>query len=81
MVVVPDEEGWLLDHLYVHPNVQGAGIGSWVMKQVLAEADAAHRPVSVTALKHSDANHFYERHGFELQAESEWDLQYRRAAR
>ena len=67
--------------LYVHPGAQGEGIGSWVLEQVLSEADAEHQPVSVTALKHSEANRFYQRHGFELQAESEWDMHYLRAAR
>lgn len=81
VVVVPRDEGWLLDHLYVHPSAQGEGIGSWVLAQVLAEADAVHAPVSVTALKHSEANRFYQRHGFELQAEGEWDWYYLRAAR
>jgi GNAT superfamily N-acetyltransferase len=81
VVVVPRDDGWLLDHLYIHPGAQGEGIGSWVLGQVLLEADAAHAPVSVTALKHSDANRFYQRHGFELQAEGEWDWYYLRAAR
>jgi len=81
VVVVPRDDGWQLDHLYVHPSTQGEGIGSWVMAQVLAEADAVHQSVSVTALKHSDANRFYQRHGFELQAEGEWDWFYLRAAR
>ena len=81
VVVVPREHDWLLDHLYIHPSAQGLGIGSWVLGQVLAEADAQRRPVSVTALKHSDANRFYLRHGFVLQAEGEWDLYYLRPAR
>jgi GNAT superfamily N-acetyltransferase len=81
VVVVPREHDWLLDHLYVHPSVQGEGIGAWVLGQVLKEADAQHKAVSVTALKHSDANRFYLRHGFVLQAEGEWDLYYLRPAR
>jgi GNAT superfamily N-acetyltransferase len=81
VVVQPRERDWLLDHLYVHPNAQGEGIGSWVLAQVLAEADARHMAVSVTALKHSDANRFYLRHGFVLQAEGEWDLYYVRPAK
>ncbi len=81
VVVVPRDDGWQLDHLYVHPSAQGEGVGSWVLEQVLAEADAVHQPVSVTALKHSDANRFYQRHGFDLQAEGEWDWFYLRAAR
>ena len=62
-------------------SAQGEGIGSWVLTQVLQEADAQGKAVSVTALKHSDANRFYLRHGFVLQAEGEWDLYYLRPAR
>lgn len=80
VVVVPRERDWLLDHLYIHPSAQRQGIGAWVLAQVLRDADALHMPVSVTALKHSDANRLYQRHGFELQAEGEWDLYYLRPA-
>jgi GNAT superfamily N-acetyltransferase len=80
VVVVPREKDFLLDHLYIHPSGQGLGIGSWVMAQVLKEADRHHKAVSVTALKHSAANRFYLRHGFVLQAEGEWDLYYVRPA-
>ena len=81
VVVVPRENDWLLDHLYIHPNAQNEGVGSWVMAQVLKEADVQQKAVSVTALKHGDANRFYLRHGFVLQAEGEWDLYYLRSAR
>ena len=81
VVVVPREHDWLIDHLYIHPSAQGEGIGSWVLDQVLAEADAERHVVSVTALKHSAANRFYLRHGFVLQAEGEWDLYYLRPKR
>ena len=80
VVVIPREHDWLLDHLYIHPSAQGEGIGGWVMQQVLAEADAQARPVHVTALRHSDATRFYQRHGFILEAEGEWDLYFRRPA-
>jgi GNAT superfamily N-acetyltransferase len=68
----------VLDHLYIAPPSQGQGVGSWVMAQVLAEADRLDLPVRVTALKLSDANRFYQRHGFELQHTSDWDLHYLR---
>ena len=71
----------LLDHLYIAPQAQGQGVGSWVMAQVLDEADRRDLPVRVTALRLSDANRFYQRHGFELQHETEWDLHYLRRAR
>jgi GNAT superfamily N-acetyltransferase len=80
VVVIPRQHDWLLDHLYIHPSAQGEGIGSWVMRQVLAEADVREMPMSVSALKHTDATRFYERHGFILQAEEEWDLHSRRPA-
>ena len=76
--LVPDH--LVLDHLYIAPQAQGQGIGSWVMAQVLEEADRLGLPVRVTALKMSDANRFYQRHGFELQHESAWDLHYVRPA-
>ena len=81
VVLVPREKDWLLDHLYIHPSAQGQGIGSWVLDRVLHEADDQRMAVSVTALKHSDANRFYLRHGFVLPAEGEWDLYYLRPAR
>lgn len=81
VVVIPRGRDWLLDHLYIHPSAQGQGIGSWVLSQVLKEADAQGMAISLTALKHSDANRLYQRQGFVLEAEGEWDLYYRRPAR
>ena len=80
VVVLPRMDHLVLDHLYIAPPAQGQGVGSWVMAQVLAEADQLGLPVRVTALKISDANRFYQRHGFELQHTSEWDLHYLRQA-
>jgi GNAT superfamily N-acetyltransferase len=81
VVVIPRAEDLLLDHLYIHPQAQGRGIGSRVLQQVLAEADALNRAVSLTSLKHSAANRFYQRHGFVLWDESDWDMHYWRPAR
>ncbi|MEY8879639.1 MAG: GNAT family N-acetyltransferase [Leptothrix sp. (in: b-proteobacteria)] len=78
VAVIPREFDWLLDHLYIHPSAQREGVGGWVMRRVLAEADVVGRAIMVTALKHSDATRFYARHGFILQAEGEWDLYFRR---
>lgn len=70
----------VLDHLYIAPQAQRHGVGSWVMAQVLDEVDRRNLPVRVMALRLSDANRFYRRHGFELQHETEWDLHYLRPA-
>lgn len=70
----------LLDHLYLQPGHQGQGIGTAVMQQVLAEAGAAGTSLRVGALRGSDANRFYLRHGFVLVEEGEHDLYYTRPA-
>lgn len=77
-VLKPAGEELLLDHLYVHPSHQGRGIGAAVLARVFAQADAARLPVRVGALRDSDSNRFYRRHGFELVGESEFDLHYLR---
>ena len=70
----------LLDHLYVHPDYQRRGIGSAVLSRVFEEADALGLPVTVGALRESDSNRFYERHGFVRVDEGEWDIYYERPA-
>lgn len=65
-----------LDHLYLRSSASGRGIGSWVLRQVLAQAGERGLPVRLTALKESDANRFYLRHGFVLQGEEGVDLHY-----
>jgi len=80
VVVRQQDDGLLLDHLYLLPYAQGRGIGAAVMVEVLARADASRLPVRVGALRESDANRFYLRHGFELVGRGEWDNFYRRPA-
>jgi GNAT superfamily N-acetyltransferase len=65
-----------LDHLYLPSNASGQGIGSWVLQQVLSQARERGLAVRLTALRESDANRFYLRHGFVLQGEEGVDLHY-----
>ena len=78
VVVKPDGDDLLLDHLYVLPAAQGRGIGAAVIADVLAGADARRAGVRLGALRGSDANRFYQRHGFVQVGESEWDIHYAR---
>jgi ribosomal protein S18 acetylase RimI-like enzyme len=78
VVVKQQAEGLLLDHLYLQPNVQGQGVGSQVLSEILADADARGLTLHVGALRESAANAFYVRHGFQKVGEAEWDLYYRR---
>lgn len=66
----------VLDHLYVAPRWQGHGVGAFVLQHVFAQADAQGLPVRVGALRESDSNRFYLRHGFVLVEAGEFDNYY-----
>lgn len=79
-VVVRPEDGQLtLDHLYIAPDWQGRGFGGRILQWVFQCADEQGLDVVVTALRGSDSNRFYQRHGFRHQSESDWDINYRRS--
>jgi hypothetical protein len=50
------------------------------MRKILQEADRLGLAVSLGALRDSDSNRFYRRHGFVQTGESEWDIDYLRPA-
>lgn len=81
VAVKPLAEYLLLDHLYIHPNTQGKCIGSAVLARVIAEANIKGLPVRVGALRESDSNRFYVRHGFVLVEQSEFDNYYVRTGK
>jgi len=76
VVVKPDPDGLLLDHLYIRPEAQGRQLGGAVLALVFAQADAAGLPLRVGALKDSASNRFYVRHGFRLLDQGEFDNYY-----
>nr|WP_198985097.1 GNAT family N-acetyltransferase [Herbaspirillum sp. ASV7] len=71
-----DADGLTLQHLYLLPAWQGSGCGGQVLRRILACADRLALPVRVGALRGSDANRFYQRHGFVQVGEEEWDIYY-----
>lgn len=75
-VLRPQADGLLLDHLYIRPSHQGLGLGGAVLRSVFAEADAGGLDVRVGALKESESNRFYVRHGFVMESQSEFDNYY-----
>jgi GNAT superfamily N-acetyltransferase len=72
----PEGDALKLQHLYLSPGAQGKGIGAWVLEQVKAEARAQGRDVKLEALPQSDANRFYQRHGFVQVGAAEFDVFY-----
>lgn len=76
-VVVKDQQHeLLLDHLYVIPSAQGAGIGAEVLSRIFREADKLGLDIRVGALKESASNRFYIRHGFVCVERSQFDNYY-----
>ena len=76
VVVKPGPQALLLDHLYIHPDSQGLGIGAIVLARIIDEARQQGLPLRVGALRDSDANRFYLRHGFKLVGQEEFDNYY-----
>jgi GNAT superfamily N-acetyltransferase len=80
LVTRPQPNWLLLDHLYIKPDWQNQGIGATVLEHVFAEAATLQLPVRVGALRDSDSNRFYIRHGFTLVESTEFDNYYVRPA-
>lgn len=78
VVLKPLSHALRLDHLYIDPPAQDQGIGHQVLAAICADADERLLPVELCALKGSDANRFYLRHGFVAVGEGDWDIDYLR---
>jgi GNAT superfamily N-acetyltransferase len=76
LVTKPQGQHLLLDHLYIKPVHQGLGIGAKVLQFVFAQAESLRLPVKVGALRQSDSNRFYARHGFQMTEQGEFDNYY-----
>ncbi|MET8541695.1 GNAT family N-acetyltransferase [Kitasatospora sp. NPDC004799] len=81
VTVRPDERGGRhLELFYLSPHLQGRGLGTAVLRHLLAEADAAGDPVHLVVLQGSAARRLYERHGFTVVHEDEIDVHLHRPA-
>lgn len=61
----PNDPGWFLGTLVVHPEHQGTGVGSALLRDGLDQADADEQPVSLQTSTPRNIE-FYRRHGFEV---------------
>jgi GNAT superfamily N-acetyltransferase len=77
LTVFPEGDALKLQHLYLAPGSQGQGFGTWALEQAKAEARKQGRDIKLEALPHSDANRFYQRHGFVQVGQEEFDIFYR----
>lgn len=69
-----------IDSFYLDRRLHNAGLGTRILKALLAEADAMHLPVRLEVLTGSKADRFYLRHGFVKRGEDEIEGRYERPA-
>lgn len=67
MIVRHSDEEILIVDIALLPEFRSAGIGSALVRRLLAEADAGRLPVRCHVLQGSDARRFWERAGFVAQ--------------
>lgn len=71
----PAEDGHWLEHFFIDPELQGRGLGTAVLRTLLAQAEAhGRRPVRLNVLQGSAARRLYERHGFVVESEDPVDV-------
>ncbi|WP_190093815.1 GNAT family N-acetyltransferase [Streptomyces melanogenes] len=70
----PAEDAHWLEHFYLAPHLQGTGIGSGVLRELLERCDRGGFPVRLNVLQGSAARRLYERHGFEVEGEDPVDV-------
>ncbi|MEP7102491.1 MAG: GNAT family N-acetyltransferase [Burkholderiales bacterium] len=67
-----------VEHFYIAAPFQGRGLGGAVLRRLFDSVPEEVRMFRVGALRDSDANRFYQRHGFVKVSEDEWDIAYER---
>ncbi|PYC67332.1 GNAT family N-acetyltransferase [Micromonospora arborensis] len=68
-----DDAHWL-EHFYLAPHLQGSGIGTAVLRELLEQCDRDGARVRLNVLQGSPARRLYERHGFTLETEDPVDV-------
>ncbi|MFC8429649.1 GNAT family N-acetyltransferase [Streptomyces sp. NPDC057253] len=68
------EDGHWLEHFFIDPALQGRGLGSAVLRTLLARTDADGVTVRLNVLQGSKARRLYERHGFTVESEDSVDV-------
>ncbi|WP_406081452.1 GNAT family N-acetyltransferase [Streptomyces zaomyceticus] len=67
-------EGLYLEHFYLSPEAQGRGLGTAVLRDLLARADEEGLQVRLIVLQGSAARRLYEREGFTPESEDPVDV-------
>ncbi|MFG2645780.1 GNAT family N-acetyltransferase [Streptomyces sp. NPDC048370] len=67
-------QGLYLENFYLAPEAQGQGLGTAVLRELLARADEEYLPVRLQVLQGSAARRLYEREGFAVESEDPIDV-------
>ncbi|MGF9698525.1 GNAT family N-acetyltransferase [Paenibacillus sp. MABNR03] len=70
----PRSEGVLLEHFYIHPDIQGRKLGTEVLQMLLEQEEVRGKRVTLNVLQGSRAQRLYERFGFVVDREDEVDV-------
>jgi GNAT superfamily N-acetyltransferase len=75
-----DGNAWTLIQIQLVPELQGQGLGAWLVRNVIAEAQRAGASLELTVLKANPARRLYERLGFVVVGDNAHSYEMRRAA-
>ncbi|RII13726.1 Acetyltransferase (GNAT) family protein [Streptomyces sp. YIM 130001] len=70
----PAADAHWLEHFYLTPHLQGSGIGTSVLRELLARCDDHAVPVRLNVLRGSPARRLYERHAFTVDSADPVDV-------
>ena len=76
-----DADGFKIDSFYLEQRLHNSGLGTAILHVLLAEADAAGKPVRLEVLTGSKADRFYLRHGFVKLRQDDIEAEYERPLR
>lgn len=60
-VLITNDDHWLLNHLYIHPECQGKGAGSQIVGRIKDISMPSRLPIRLAALKPGESNKFYKK--------------------
>lgn len=68
------ENGYVLEHFYIHPDQQGKRIGGAILTDLLSRPELRGKLITLNVLQGSPARRLYERYGFVLYEQDEVDV-------
>lgn len=81
LTVLRESDSIEVDSIYISSARHGAGLGTSLLEQIIAEADAEGKPVTISTAKINPARRLYNRLGFEVTGESEFKVYMERKPR